>query len=339
MGVLKKKICVGVLGAGSWGGTIAWLIAKKKIPVNLWTCIEDEYNQLIKTKKLIRPIEIKLSKYIKPTMDLKKIADECNIIIFAVPGSAYNSTCKKLKQFKINKNTILLSATKGIIGKRIIRPTEFLKKYFPKNNIAVLSGPNIALEVLSDAPIVSVIASNNFKAAQILQYVMSSKNFRIYINKDVTGVELAGALKNVIAVASGMSDGFGFQVSTKSALISRGLIEISRIILKKGARLKTLLSSACIGDLIATCCSKESRNYKVGFALGQGKDLKTTLKKLGQVAEGVETVKAMYKLGKKYKIATPIAELVYDVAVRKENPKTALKKLLNRPLPKYEIEF
>ena len=335
----NKKFNVGILGAGSWGGTIAWLIAKKGININLWTFSREEYNHLTKTKTLLRPLNTKLSKYIQPTMDLKKIANENNIIIFAVPASAFESTSRKLKKHKVNKNTIILSATKGIIGENGISPSEILKKYFPQNKIAVLSGPNIALDVMSSSPIVSVIASKDIKTANILQELISSENFRIYINNDITGIEISGALKNVIAIASGISDGFGFKISTKSALISRGLIEIARIALKKGGKLKTLLSSACIGDLIATCCSPNSRNYKVGYQLGKGEDLKTILKKLGQVAEGVETVKAMCKFSKRYKISCPIAEVVYDTVVKKMKPRQALKKLLKRPLPKYEIQI
>ena len=202
-----------------------------------------------------------------------------------------------------------------------------------------MSGPNIALDVITKAPIISVIASNDIKTAGLLQKIISSKYFRIYINQDVNGIEIAGALKNVIAIAAGMSDGFGFNISTKAALISRGLIEISKIAIKEGANPTTLLGAAGIGDLIATCCSKNSRNYKVGYELAKGKDLKDVLKKLGQTAEGTETVKAMVKLARKYKINTPIANAVYKISIENKKPKIVLEELLSRPMAGYEIEF
>ena len=161
----------------------------------------------------------------------------------------------------------------------------------------------------------------------------------MYINKDVNGVEIAGALKNVIALAAGMSDGFGFNISTKAALISRGLIEIYKIAIKEGASTKTLLGAAGIGDLIATCCSTNSRNYRVGFELAKGKKLSHILKNLGQAAEGTETVKSMVALAKKYRINTPIANGVYKIAIQNKNPKLVLEELLSRPAGKHEIEF
>ena len=155
----------------------------------------------------------------------------------------------------------------------------------------------------------------------------------------MNGVEIAGALKNVIAIAAGMSDGFGFNISTKAALISRGLIEIAKIAVKENANPKTLLGAAGIGDLIATCCSVNSRNYRVGYNLAKGKKLSNILKELGQVAEGVETVKSMVNLARKYKVNVPIATAVYEVAYKGKNPKIVLKNLLNRPQAGYELDF
>ncbi|OGI20560.1 MAG: hypothetical protein A3B68_05820 [Candidatus Melainabacteria bacterium RIFCSPHIGHO2_02_FULL_34_12] len=330
---------ISVLGSGSWGGTIAWLLSKKKINVTLWVYSKEEYEFIKKTNSLPRPKKLKLNNYISVTTNLESVVKNSNVIIIAVPTNAFKSIILKLKKLGLNRNVILLSATKGINTKDNLRPSRIIRKYLPKNKLAVLSGPNIAMDVVSKAPIISIIASKDFKIANKLQEIISSSNFRIYLNKDVDGVEVAGALKNVIAIASGMSDGFGFNISTKAALISRGLIEIAKIAIKEGAEAKTLLGAAGIGDLIATCCSTNSRNYKVGYQLAKGKPINKILKELGQVAEGVETVKSMVQLANKYRINVPIASSVYDVIYKNKNPKILLKKLLSRPLAKYEIEF
>lgn len=333
-----KNVNISVLGAGSWGGTLTWLFSNKGYKVNLWTPIVEEFNQIKTNKKLIRPIKISLNKNVNVTCDLSIALKNCNVLVFAVPANYFETTVKKVKEAKIKKEIILLSATKGITKNKTNRPSQILKRYFPKNNYAVLSGPNIALDILLKSPVISVIAANNINTAKVLQKIISTDYFRIYINNDITGVEIAGALKNVIALGAGMSDGFGFNISTKASLISRGLIEIGRIMVKEGAKLKTLLSAAAIGDLIATSCSRNSRNYKVGYELSKGKKLDQILKNLGQVAEGVETVKTAYILSKKHKIYTPIINAVHNIIIKRKKPKDELKKLLSIPL-KEEINF
>jgi glycerol-3-phosphate dehydrogenase (NAD(P)+) len=335
----KKNLNISILGAGSWGGTLACLLSKKGISVNLWTPNKEEYLAIKNTKTLTKPKKYKINKNIHITMDLKSVVDNSNILVIAVPTNAFKDVINKLKVLKIKKNVILLSATKGITTDDHKRPSKIMKEVLPNNPIAVLSGPNIALDVISNTPIISVIASKNIKAAKLLQEMFSSEYFRIYTNNDVIGVESAGALKNVIAIAAGISDGLGFSISTKAALISRGLIEIAKVTVKEGGKPKTLLSAAGIGDLIATCCSTNSRNYRVGYALAKGKKLETILKELGQVAEGVETVKSMVSLAKKYKLDLPIANSVYKVLVHGKNTKSVLKDLMNRPLIGHELDF
>ena len=335
----NKKIKISILGAGSWGGTLAWLLSNQGYKVTLWTFSKEEYKILNKTRTLLRPKKIRLNKNIQITTNLKDAINKTDLIIIAVPTNAFKNLILRLKGLNLNKKITLLSATKGITTNDYQRPSQILKKYLQRNKTAVLSGPNIALDVITKAPIISVIASDNIQTARLLQKIISSKYFRIYINRDVNGIEIAGALKNVIAIAAGISDGFGFNISTKAALISRGLIEISKIAIKEGASPKTLLGAAGIGDLIATCCSTNSRNYRVGYELAKGGKLSDVLKKLGQTAEGTETVKAMVKLAKKYKINTPIASAVYKIAVENKNPKVVLEELLSRPQARYEIEF
>ncbi len=335
----NKQFKISILGSGSWGGTIAWLLSKKNYHIKLWVYSKEELDYIKKNNSLPRPKNLKLKKNIQITSNLEYAIKNVDLVIIAVPTNAFKTTVLKLKSLKINKRIIILSATKGIDTKDNLRPSTILKKYLPKNHIAVLSGPNIAMDVISESPIISIIASKNHRVALLLQKLIASKNFRIYLNTDIDGVEIAGALKNVIAIAAGMCDGFGFNISTKAALISRGLIEIAKIAVKEKADPKTLLGASGIGDLIATCCSINSRNYRVGFSLAKGKKLKVILKELGQVAEGLETVKSMVTLAKKYKVNVPIANAVYEVAYKNKNPKMALKSLLNRPLAGYELEF
>ena len=334
-----KKFYISVLGAGSWGGTIAWLLSQTIDNLTIWTNIKSEYDYLIKKRTLIRPLKVKLNKNIKITTNLKDSVSKCNLIIIAVPTKVFKSVILKLKKLNIKNNIIILSATKGITQNEYLRPSQIIKKYLPNNNYAVLSGPNIAKDVISKSPIISIIASKNIKVARLLQQIISSNNFRIYINNDVIGVELAGALKNVIAVAAGMSDGFGFNISTKAGLISRGLIEIARIVSKEGGKAKTLLGGAGIGDLIATCCSTNSRNYRVGYELAKGKNLSSIVKELGQIAEGIETVKAMIKLARKHNVNVPIANGIYKIVTKKIKPISVLNELLKRPAREYEIDF
>lgn len=335
----NQKLKISVLGAGSWGSTLAWLLSTKYSNITIWTFSKEEYTSIKKSNSLLKPKKIMLNKNIKITTDLPSVVKSSDVIIIAVPTIAFKQTILKIKELKINSRTILLSATKGINPNDNSRPSQIIRKYLPKNPFAVLSGPNIALDVVSKAPIISVVATENIAVGNLLQELLSTSHFRIYINKDVNGVEVAGALKNVIAIAAGMSDGFGFNISTKAALISRGLLEITRITIKEGGNPKTLLGAAGIGDLIATCCSTNSRNYRVGFSIAQGKSLTSVLKDIGQVAEGVETVKSMLKLAKKYRIKVPIANAVYDIVIKEKQPKLVLKSLLSRSLTKHELEF
>lgn len=335
----KEKYEISILGAGSWGGTLAYLLSNKGINVNLWTPSIDEYNLINKTKTLTKPKKYKLNKNIKITTDFKNSIKNSKLIVIAVPTNVFRSVIKRIKELNINKDVIILSATKGITTTDHKRPSAIIKEYLPKNPRAVLSGPNIALDVLSNVPIISIIACKDKKIGNYLQKTFSSTFFRIYTNDDIDGVETAGALKNVIAVAAGISDGLGYSISTKAALMSRGLIEIAKITIKEGGNAKTLLGAAGIGDLIATCCSTNSRNYRVGFELAKGKNLKTVLKDLGQVAEGVETVKSMVALANKYKVDTPIAKAIYEITINNRKAKDAVKKLLTRPLGGHELNF
>ncbi len=335
----NKKLNISIIGAGSWGGTLAYLLSKKGQKVTLWTQNTDEYLTIKKTRTLTKPIRYKLNKNIDITLDLKSIVNNSDIILIAVPTNAFEEVVTRLKELNIDKSTIIVSATKGITTDKCKRPSKILKEILPKNPIAILSGPNIAIDILANTPIISVIATKEIESAKLLQKVLSSDFFRIYINKDIDGVEVAGALKNVIAIAAGISDGLGFSISTKAALISRGLIEIAKITTKEGGEIQTLLGAAGIGDLIATCCSTNSRNYRVGYQLAKGKKLNTIIKELGQVAEGVETVKSMNKLAKRYKLNLPISSSVYRILIKGEKTQKVLKELVTRPLANQELDF
>ena len=329
---------IAILGTGSWGNTLAILLSKTSKKVKMWTVSKKELDQIKRNNAFLKPKKFKLPKEISISNDLKEVIKNVSLIVIAVPSSAFKETILKLAKVKIEKKIILLSATKGFINS-YSRPSEIMKKYLRHNRYGVLSGPNIAFDVISNTPVISVVSAKNKEAALFIQKTFNSNHFRVYINPDTTSVEISGALKNVIAIAAGISDGLNFNISTKAGLISRGLNEITKIAIKEGGKAKSMLGAASIGDLIATCCSPKSRNYQVGYMLAKGKRLSYILRELGQVAEGAETVKAMVKLGKKYKVETPIASAVYDIVIDKKDPKSIIKKLLERPIPKNELDF
>jgi glycerol-3-phosphate dehydrogenase (NAD(P)+) len=228
-----------------------------------------------------------------------------------------------------------VSATKGIENNTLFTMSEVLREVLALKNgkrLAILSGPSFALEVSKEVPTAVTIASENQELALEVQHIFSTSYFRVYTNPDVIGVELGGALKNVIAIAAGISDGLGFGYNTRAALITRGLAEISRLALKLGADPLTLSGLAGLGDLILTCTGELSRNRSVGIKLGKGIALTHILKDMRMVAEGIKTTKAAYDLSKKMKVEMPITEQVYYILYQNKNPKEAVIELMGRGL-------
>lgn len=328
---MKQKISI--LGAGSWGTTLAVILSKKQnLNLKLWTPFPKQADSISKEKenKTFLP-GVKLSQKVCVNSALDYSLDS-SIIIGAVPVKYLDSVLKKVSERYIDwKQKIFLSVSKGIDIDTFNTPADMVKNNINARNLAVLSGPTIAKEVVKGIPTVATIASRKKDILQKLEKIFTGTNLRVYKSSDLKGVELAGALKNIIAIGCGISDGLGFGTNTKSALITRGLVEMSRFGSYLGAKANTFWGVSGLGDLATTCFSRDSRNRFVGEQIGRGKKLKDVLKHMNMVAEGVYTAKSVYRLGKKYQIDLPITKQVYRVLYKNKKPINAVKDLMSRP--------
>lgn len=319
---------VTVLGSGGWGMALALVAHRNGCKVTLWSPFEEEV-KLLKEK---RTNERLLSGVVLPddidiTNDLSVVEGD-TITIIATPSTAIRSVAQKLKQYK--DIGIVVNVSKGLEKGTLKRLSQVIADELPLSHIVVLSGPSHAEEVARNIPTSLVSASYSGAAAQIVQNVMSNENLRIYTNDDVIGVELGGALKNVIAIAAGGCEGLGLGDNTKAALITRGLAEMTRLGLCMGAKEYTFSGLTGIGDLVVTCTSKHSRNNRFGFLVGSGVPVKEALETVGTV-EGYYAVFMAYALAEKYSIEMPIINEIYKIIYEEKNVKEALYDLMNRP--------
>ena len=326
---------IGVIGAGSWGTTLANLLAKKGFITALWV-YEEELIPSIATKKenhLYLP-GIELDGNIVPTGSLQEACHNKDIILNVTPSQIVRQVLQQIRDY-LSPQTILISASKGIENTTLLTMSAVIREVLSFNDgsrIAVLSGPSFALEVSREIPTAVTIASENQERAQQLQRVFSTPYFRVYTNSDVVGVELGGSLKNVIALAAGISDGLRFGYNTRAALITRGLAEISRLALKMGASPLTLSGLSGLGDLVLTCTGELSRNRTVGIKLGEGLKLDQILKDMKMVAEGIKTTRSTYDLSRKLNVPMPITEQIYNILYQDKDPKEAVTELMTRDL-------
>jgi len=323
---------IAILGCGNWGSVFGIIQEKNGHRIKIW---EFDKNRAVYVQKARdnRPFlfKYKIPDSILVDWQLENVLQNSELVVFAVPCQTLSSVLKEVKKYNIKKK-IFLSLIKGIEIKNLQLPSVVIEKKLKINDCFVLSGPSIANEIIRGEPTAVVLAGKNIKEARGLQQKLATKNLRIYLSDDIIGVEIGGAVKNVLALACGMSDGLGFGANAKGALISRGIVEIQRLGIKMGANPKTFYGLSGLGDLITTSFSEESRNYKFGKMLGQGKSLKEIKKKFVMVAEGVSTVKAVMKLAKKFNVDMPISWVVYDILYNKKSPAQGLKILMIRPL-------
>ncbi len=306
-----EKICV--LGAGSWGSALALVLAKKGYEVIMWTLNEEQANKINKTKEntdylpgVLFPNNITL------TTDLEKAVLDSKIIVLAVPSQAIRSVSKQIKSF-VRDNQILVDVAKGLEKGTGLRLSEVCEQELPNNPYVTLSGPSHAEEVAKDIPTTVVVSSKNLEVAQTVQDVFMSPKFRVYTNPDIVGVELGGALKNIIAFGAGICDGLGYGDNAKAALMTRGIREIGRLGSAMGANASTFAGLSGIGDLIVTCTSMHSRNRRAGILIGQGKSLDETLKEVKMVVEGITATEVAYEVSKELNIDMPITNAIYSV--------------------------
>ena len=327
----SKKI--GILGAGGWGTALSLVLYQNKHRISLWEFDEEalsEFNITRENKKFLPGV--KIPEDILLTSNLKDVIKNNEIIIFVVPSHVIREVAEKLKIINI-KGKILISAVKGIENKSLLRMTEVLQDVLSDSSdesIAVISGPSHAEEVVKKIPTAVTIASKETKLAVYLQKIFMNQFFRVYASEDVTGVELGGALKNIIAIAAGICDGAGFGDNTKAALLTRGIAEITRLGVKLGADPKTFMGLTGIGDLVVTCYSGYSRNRYIGEHIGKGEKLSSILTNMVMVAEGVKTTESAYQLAQKHNVEIPIIEKVYNILFKDEDPVKAVNELMTR---------
>jgi glycerol-3-phosphate dehydrogenase (NAD(P)+) len=325
------KLKISVLGDGGWGTTLAILLHKKGFTVNLWGAFP-EYVRFLDQKRLNPRFlpGVKIPGQIKITDDLKVATAEKDLIVLAIPSQFIRGVLRKIKDSGFSRDCVYLSVSKGLEVSSLLRVSEVIREELGNVRLGVLSGPTIVHEVAAGKPTTAIIASQEKKLAGFLQEVFMSGNFRIYTSTDVAGVELGGSLKNVIAIACGISDGLGLGANAKAALLSRGLAEISRLGLKMGAQAKTFSGLSGLGDLVTTCFSPYSRNRSIGEQIGKGKNLAQIKKHMRMVAEGVPTAKSAYMLSRKLSVDMPITQQVYSVLYKNKNPLRAVKDLMMR---------
>ncbi|MDZ4712703.1 MAG: NAD(P)H-dependent glycerol-3-phosphate dehydrogenase [bacterium] len=326
---------IGVLGAGGWGTTLAILLNQNGNDVTLWEYNPDYAKTLAEYRENFYYLpKIKIPSSIKITNDLGYAADKKNLIVIATPTQFIRSSLSSLSDHDF-KDTLIVSVSKGIENKTYFLVSDILLDVFKKahrKNVLCLSGPSHAEEVSRNVPTAVVCAGEDISKAKIIQKIFSNEFFRVYANDDLIGTEVGGALKNVIAIAAGISDGAGFGDNTKATIMTRGINEIMQLGLKLKARRETFFGLSGIGDLIVTCSSVHSRNRSVGEQIGRGKKLETILKEMKMIAEGVATTKAAYELSKKLDVELPITNQVYNILFKNKDPHKATEVLMKRNL-------
>ncbi|MCX7884099.1 MAG: NAD(P)H-dependent glycerol-3-phosphate dehydrogenase [Caloramator sp.] len=328
---------ISILGAGSWGSAIAVLLSKKGYDISMWDRNRELLNEINHSRENIRYLPgVLIPAGINTADNLLECICGSEIIVMAVPSHGIREVCTKLKGM-VKKEQIFVSLAKGIENNSLKRMSEVIEEYFPENRIGVLSGPSHAEEVSRDIPTTVVASSADKHTAEYIQDIFITPKFRVYTNPDIIGVEIGGAVKNIIALAAGISDGLGYGDNTKAALMTRGIAEIARLGVALGAQPLTFAGLSGIGDLIVTCTSMHSRNRRAGILIGQGKTVKEAIEEVKMVVEGINTTKSTYELSNKVGVEMPITKELYNVLFENKNPKYAVSELMIRD-KKHEIE-
>lgn len=327
----EGKLKIAVLGDGGWGTALAILLQNKGFDVSLWGAFADNIEALERDRENKKFLPgIKIPKNIKLTCDVYIASEDAGLIVLAIPSRFLRKVLVNNKDALKQVSSIFVSVIKGLEEKSLKRMSEVIFEILGEVDLAVLSGPSIAPEVARGIPTAVVISSKDEILARKARDIFRAEKFRVYTNDDVIGVELGGALKNIIAIAAGISDGLGFGANTKAAILTRGLLEMSRLGVAMGASAETFKGLSGLGDLITTCVSKVGRNRSFGESIGRGDNPEDILKKSVTELEGVWTSRAAFLLGKKYNIELPITQEVYSVIFEKKSPSAAVNELMMR---------
>lgn len=322
---------IAVIGAGSWGTTLCCLLAEKDCSTSLWVFEKDLCDEMKHTRvNSVYLGEVAVPETVLITNDLREAVSGARFLVTVVPVQYTRVVVKQFLPY-VRRDSVLINASKGIERGSLLTVSSVIRE-LTDHTLAVLSGPSFAKEVIRKLPTAVTISCRDEKTAALLQELFTTQYFRVYTHDDVLGVELGGALKNVIAIAAGISDGLSLGNNARAALITRGLAEIKRLGTALGAREETFSGLSGLGDLILTCTAHLSRNYSVGLSLGKGLSLNDILSGTKSVAEGVTTAESAFGLSRKYEVAMPIVAQVYAALYEDKGPAQAVRELMNRSL-------
>lgn len=319
---------IAIIGSGSWGVALAIHLAKLENKIKIWSFMQEEADLINNKKKCKFLPEITLPEGIYCTTSYEEAIKDSEIVLHVTPSKFTRNTVKEYKKYVTNQTIVI--CTKGFEKETLSSLDEVFKQEIPNVKLAVLSGPSHAEEVSKAVPTAMVIASEDEKIANELRDIFMNENLRVYTSKDVKGVELGGALKNIIAFCAGVAAGIGLGDNTFAALITRGLCEISRLGVALGGKYETFYGLTGLGDLIVTCLSEHSRNRTAGKLMGQGKTLEEARNQIRMVIEGVDNIEVAYELAKKYNVDMPIVNAVYDMLYNNLSPKEGVTMLMTR---------
>lgn len=322
-----KKITV--IGAGTWGLALASLLHNNGNRITVWSALQDEIEMLRRDFRHKNLPDLDIPKEIFFTSDLKEAVLDAEVLVLAVPSIFVRKTAAQIKLF-YKSHQIIVNVAKGIEEKTNMTLIEQIEQEIPNATVVVLSGPSHAEEVAKKLPTTCVVGAKNLETAKLIQSIFMNSVFRVYTSPDIIGIEIGGALKNVIALAAGIADGLGYGDNTKAALITRGMAEISRLGMKMGGKAQSFYGLSGIGDLIVTCASMHSRNRRAGVLIGQGNSMENAMKEVKMIVEGVYSAKAAKALADKYEIEMPIINEVNAVLFDNKDPKTAVDSLMLR---------
>jgi glycerol-3-phosphate dehydrogenase (NAD(P)+) len=318
------------LGGGSFGTALSIMLAKKGLDVKIWDRekrVVDDINEKRENFKYLPKITIPYN--VKAYLNLEEAIKDSEVIVSAVPSHVIRILCKQISSF-ISENQIVVSIAKGIEEESLKRISEVISDELPNNPVVILSGPSHAEEVALDIPTAVVVTSKDMATAEKVQDIFMTNKFRVYTNEDLIGVEIGGAVKNIIALAAGISDGIGYGDNTKAALMTRGISEIIRIGTKLGGKSETFSGLTGIGDLIVTCTSMHSRNRRAGILIGQGVPVEEAISQIGMVVEGIKACNAFYKLKEKLGVSMPITDILHKVLYEGKDAKYGVYELMSR---------
>jgi glycerol-3-phosphate dehydrogenase (NAD(P)+) len=321
---------IAFIGGGSFGTALAVMLAQKGLQVSIWDRkhhVVEDINVRRENLKYMSGIAIPAG--VNAFDSIEEAIRGSRFIVLAVPSHAIRDICKNIKGI-INDDQIIISIAKGIELETKKRLSQVIKDELPGNPVVILSGPSHAEEVAMNLPTTVVVTSEEMKYADEVQDLFMTAEFRVYTNEDIVGVEIGGAVKNIIALAAGISDGIGYGDNTKAALMTRGMHEITRIGTKLGGSNRTFYGLTGMGDLIVTCTSKHSRNRSAGVLIGQGATSEEAAEKIGMVVEGIKACKAFYELKEELDVQMPITDALYKVLFKGKSPKDAVVKLMTR---------